>query len=406
MLKKIIKREYGGVNIPNMYNISDIYKGSVRSENTSLPWNTPNIPKLTLPQFPLFNTESNKYTFNNQNTVSRDGNNQDTGGETGTDIKGVLKSVGSLMGSVQNTAFNNSPYASDSNAELQNKVRSGISDAAIKSGNPIAMAIGVGTKIVDSVMDSTGARSYNITKDDASKMGISNAARIYNNANNFLPGNFMAIGGSKTIDASKSLDSEELRGAYSGALQDIDTAQNYGGKKFNFLLGGMRRKANRYIKEQNEVDKTLTKLNRTSTKGSEASQEFISQNFNRLNGNSQQIQVNKNGGAIKLQNGGSILIPKGALHARKHHMDESNPELADELTKKGIPIITTDDKGNVEQVAEVEKEEIILEKSLTEKIESLWKKGDEESMIKAGKLIVDTLFNNCDDNVNLIKNTK
>ena len=27
-------------------------------------------------------------------------------------------------------------------------------------------------------------------------------------------------------------------------------------------------------------------------------------------------------------------------------------------------------------------------------------------MIKAGKLIVDTLFNNCDDNVNLVKNTK
>ena len=174
------------------------------------------------------------------------------------------------------------------------------------------------------------------------------------------------------------------------------------------MMWNMRNKAKDYIKKQNEVNQLLTTMKKTNTVrlNSTFSQELSDKLQSDLNGGTQMIQMSKEGGTLKLQNGGSILIPDGALHARKHHMENVNPELAEELTSKGIPIITTDDKGNVEQVAEVEKEEMILEKSLTEKIESLWKKGDEESMIKAGKLIVDTLFNNCDDNVNLIKNTK
>lgn len=337
------------------------------------------------------------------------GSNESKGGLFGNDTsKGVMSAAGNVLSQVQNAAFNNSIYANDENAQLQNSIRSGISDAAIKSGNPIAMAIGIGTKIVDATLDSTGLRSSNVTKDDAKKIGINSGSRVFNNAMNFLPGNFLAIGGAKTIDASKSMETEASRSGYADSVSDIDTAMNYGGKRFNFMMGNMRNKANNYIKKQNEVNQLLTTMKKTNTVrlNSTFSQELSDKLQSDLNGGTQMIQMTKEGGALKLQNGGSILIPDGALHARKHHMEDVNPELAEELTNKGIPIITTDDKGNVEQVAEVEKEEMILEKSLTEKIESLWKKGDEESMIKAGKLIVDTLFNNCDDNVNLIKNTK
>ena len=73
----------------------------------------------------------------------------------------------------------------------------------------------------------------------------------------------------------------------------------------------------------------------------------------------------------KFQNGGSILIPDGALHAHKHHMEDVNPELAEDLTKKGIPVVSTDENGEVTQVAEIERQEIILEKSLTDQIEKL-----------------------------------
>ena len=73
----------------------------------------------------------------------------------------------------------------------------------------------------------------------------------------------------------------------------------------------------------------------------------------------------------KFQEGGSIMIPDGALHAHKHHMEDVNPELAEDLTKKGIPVVTEGEGGELNQVAEVEREEAILSKPLTEQIEAL-----------------------------------
>ena len=328
------------------------------------------------------------------------------GGDIGSNIAKASEIANTFTSPITQAMHYNSKYSSDDNANLQNNIRTGFSDMAIQSKNPIAMAIGLGAKFIDAGLDATGLRSSNITKEDADKIGISNAGRIWNNANNFLPGNFLAIGGSKLNNSEMSLETSNSSG-YRGTVSDIKAAQKYGGNRVNFLLGSRNNnKINNLITEQNRRNKLITDAIQTNTlrKESTYSQDLSNQNINKLNGMKPGIQIGKKG--LKLQNGGSILIPKGALHARKHHMDEVNPELAEELTKKGIPIITTDGKGNVEQVAEAEKEEIILEKSLTDKIESLWKKGDEESMIKAGKLIVDTLFNNCDDNVNLIKNTK
>jgi len=73
------------------------------------------------------------------------------------------------------------------------------------------------------------------------------------------------------------------------------------------------------------------------------------------------------------------------------------------LTKKGIPVVAVDENGEVTQVAEIEKQELIFEKSLTEQIEKLWKDGSEEAMIEAGKIITCTLFTNCDDNAGLVE---
>ncbi len=105
----------------------------------------------------------------------------------------------------------------------------------------------------------------------------------------------------------------------------------------------------------------------------------------------------------EFQNGGSInVIPDGALHARKHNMED-----ADNLTKKGIPVI--DNKG--EQQAEIEKEEIIFRLEVTQKLEELEKKYyDEESSqkekdeyaLEAGKLITEELLHNTKDNAGLL----
>jgi len=99
-----------------------------------------------------------------------------------------------------------------------------------------------------------------------------------------------------------------------------------------------------------------------------------------------------------LQKGGVIgtdtnLLPEGALHARLNHLQDTNPDL-EEATKKGIPVL--DESG--QQVAEIEKEELILRLELTKKIEELMKDGSDEAMIEAGKLLVSEILENTQDN--------
>ena len=87
------------------------------------------------------------------------------------------------------------------------------------------------------------------------------------------------------------------------------------------------------------------------------------------------------------------IIPEGALHARKHNMEN-----ADNLTKKGIPVI--DNEG--EQQAEIEKNEIIFTLEVTKKLEELMKKGSDDAAIEAGKLLVKEILFNTDDRTGLI----
>lgn len=105
------------------------------------------------------------------------------------------------------------------------------------------------------------------------------------------------------------------------------------------------------------------------------------------------------------------VIPDGALHARKHNMEDTN----DEMTKKGIPVITIAEKGDVLdnetgekakggeiiQHAEIEKEEVILHLGLTKQLEAYMKDGSDTAMIKAGELLAKELMENTQDNTDL-----
>lgn len=88
------------------------------------------------------------------------------------------------------------------------------------------------------------------------------------------------------------------------------------------------------------------------------------------------------------------LIPEGALHARKHNMDVEG------ITKKGIPVVSQSEDGNLEQQAEIEREEIIFRLEVTKKIEELAKDGSDEAAIEAGKLLVQEILYNTIDNTN------
>lgn len=96
------------------------------------------------------------------------------------------------------------------------------------------------------------------------------------------------------------------------------------------------------------------------------------------------------------------IIPEGALHKNKHHMDN-----AENLTKKGIPVVDDEHK----QQAEIEKNEIIFTKEVTKKLEELYKifysedstnKEKEEAAINAGKLLTKEIMLNTDDRTGLI----
>lgn len=109
------------------------------------------------------------------------------------------------------------------------------------------------------------------------------------------------------------------------------------------------------------------------------------------------------------------VIPDGALHARKHNLDLDN------ITNKGIPVVSGDilentdgtlelqKGGEITQHAEIEKEEIIFHKELTKKIESLYEKyklGDKEAAIEAGKILVYEILENTIDNTEKLLNEK
>ena len=106
----------------------------------------------------------------------------------------------------------------------------------------------------------------------------------------------------------------------------------------------------------------------------------------------------------KFQQGGSInIIPEGALHAHKHNMDMEG------ITPKGIPVVSNKEGGEVEQQAEIEREEIIYRKSVTEELERLCKifydentsqKEKDRVALEAGKLLVKETLYNTQDNTN------
>lgn len=104
----------------------------------------------------------------------------------------------------------------------------------------------------------------------------------------------------------------------------------------------------------------------------------------------------------KFQQGGSInVIPDGALHAHKHNMDMEG------ITKKGIPVVSNEEGG--EQQAEIEREEIIFRLEVTKRLEELEKKfysedasqkEKDEYALEAGKLLVEEILYNTQDNTN------
>ena len=86
-------------------------------------------------------------------------------------------------------------------------------------------------------------------------------------------------------------------------------------------------------------------------------------------------------------------------------------ENAENLTKKGITVVSEKKNGELEQQAEIEREEIIFRLEVTKKLEELYKiyysdnttnQEKDNAAIEAGKLLTDEILNNTIDNTGLL----
>ena len=130
------------------------------------------------------------------------------------------------------------------------------------------------------------------------------------------------------------------------------------------------------------------------------------------------IQFAQNGAKLKeieVSEQPSVL-PEGSMHKNKHD------DFGIDVTKKGIPVITVDDDNvetlsdiqeqsdSVVQHAEIENNEIIFSKELTDFLEDKRKEWndskDSSILLEVGKRLTKEILENTNDNTDLIKKLK
>lgn len=269
---------------------------------------------------------------------------------------------------------------------------------------------------------------------------------------NWNVGLINALGAKKTNTIEQDKETWSRAGSsYMGALGLNQDAMNKSGKKYGWFSRKQYKQANNDINEQGKRQNILEDITDYQSDRMETlanQQDMINASyFNSIRGGYDQsaVRAAKQGGILNdfkafqlahkiaynnlhtkqdkvdqnakedeiqaFQNGGQMsLIPEGALHKNKHHIEDANPDLKGEITEKGIPVV--DKEG--EQVCEIERNEIIFSKELTDQIEQLRdmynkaesQKDKDEVARRAGEAISNEVFENTDDRTGLIKDIK
>ena len=202
----------------------------------------------------------------------------------------------------------------------------------------------------------------------------------------------------------------ELGSSYSFDSYKVGDA-NIGG--LGSLFGGASSQKKKVKKNQVKLDSMSNNADEARNAKASSQNPFLGINYKVMtNGGIGDIYSGKQGFKFnfelkpeKFEQGGQFnVIPDGALHARKNNLTDIHKDLA-AVTSKGIPVISSEG-GKIIQHAEIEKNEIILTLEVTKKLEELMKKGNEESAIEAGKLLVYEILHNTVDNTGLIKETE
>lgn len=330
----------------------------------------------------------------------------------------------------------------DSNKAMQDMKKFGGTSSTVNPGSGLfSKAIpGVGT-IIGGAMKVGGLLSDGLTAMGVGTDQMTGVDKVLDSK--FLKltplGLVNAIGAKKADTITKDNEAfEQVGSSYGGTQATVDDALTKSGKKYGLLSGGARNKANRQIHNAQMQQSKMGNI------ADEAQMAFTASNNPllglgtqlQLNGGYQQNTVRAGKSGLKMdkdfakrvvklskgqkekrkkiqeevrmeevagfKNGGAVnVIPDGALHAHKHHL-ENVDEKFEEVTTKGIPVITEEKGGDIKQHAEVEREEIIFNLDVTKQLEKLMQDGSDEAAIEAGKLLVHEILENTVDNTGLL----
>lgn len=313
---------------------------------------------------------------------------------------------------------------------------------------------------------SLGNKIQNVALGNKALDGMTTQDAIFASPLGFMGlGLINALGGQNADTITKNEEAFSTVGSsYAGTGNAVDDALTKSGKRYGLFSGNARKQANREIAEATRQQNTMSNIADDASMRSQLQSTMtdinaVANSF-RGAGGYQQANVRaakfgmrlerakaiankpkitfeiiynetpkfKNGGTIiekeiiiekvideeiqSFEKGGEVnLIPEGALHARKHHLEEIDENLKGNITSKGIPVISESEGGEIQQHAEIEHSELILRLSVTEQIEEARKKYESDDTkqsekdqlaIEIGKLLVQEILYNTDDRTNLI----
>lgn len=317
----------------------------------------------------------------------------------------------------------------------QSALTTGLNQGYDAAANMISSVPGVGT-IVGGAMKIGGMLSDGLTALGVGTDQMTTTDKILDSKFMKLTpmGLVNAFGAKKADTIYKDNKTWEQQGsAYGGSMAKVDDALTKSGKKYGAFSGKARRKANAQIAEAKRQQNLVSDINQ------EAQDAFAASNYSgiglrnelALSGGYRNMAVGRNGMKIldaesqwarevltkakirpkekleeqppKFAEGGTVnVIPDGALHAHKHHLEDISPEY-EQVTSKGIPVVTEEEGGKLKQHAEIERNEIIFRLEVTKKLEELMKDGSDDAAIEAGKLLAHEIINNTVDNTGLME---
>lgn len=278
-----------------------------------------------------------------------------------------------------------------------------------------------------------GFGTDNVSLSAADRAGFKGKLQAQNFLNKSGVGRlFTAVAGERMQKFNESAYMNTVGTGFTGSANDFGAAADLGGKKIAFG----KKEAKSFLDTANAQSAMVSQIGYESelAKANSAGQLYQQQNFNKYQGHRPTLlmkkgskfpelekaktlllKLNLNGKEVfKFQLGGKIIdpskniIPDGALHKNRNHLSEHNEELQDQITEKGIPVVSEDKEGNIIQHAEVEVGEVIFNLANTEIIEGYWKQyqetGDESIAIECGKFLTKELLHNTVDKAG-IKNT-